>query len=515
VPSTRLPAFAIIATLCLLVAACDDGGDPSPTATIADTPAPSPTPEGRFAFGACAFDPPAGQVEGETLVCGTLTVPEDRSDPAAGRIELPVAVLRSTAPDGEKAGDPLIYLSGGPGGPAIGFDITIFTEEHAQAVQSKRDIVFFDQRGVGRAKPALDCKELTRPSYLFAEDADPFVRALTGCRDRLRTQGVKLEAYNSAASAADIAALASALGYERYNLYGLSYGTRLALTAARDHPDRVRSIVLDSTLPLQANFYIDQPGLFDGQLQALFDACSADATCRSFAPNLSATLAATIRELNADPVFVDVVDLETREEYAVAVDGDDFLSLLFEAMYVTELLPELPAAIVETSRGDTSFMSLIASLSSLQRQTTAYGMYLSVMCREELPFNPPEALAAAEGPLADEINADGERALRVLRQSCEVWQVPPAAPRENEPLTSDVPALVLAGQLDPVTPPDYGRMAVSTLGRSTFLLFPATGHGVVTRECAMRITAAFLDQPESSPDSACLSEIPPISFARP
>ena len=214
-------------------------------------------PAARFVPAACDVKLPDGQ-SAETVACGHLIAPEDRSRADGRTVRLAVAVLKAT---GEApASDPFVHLSGGPGGRLLETGMQLYTPEFAAPIQAKRDLVFFDQRGVGLSRPKLDCPEYVaavRASYAVSatveEETAQTMTALRACRERLVGEGVNLSAYTSAASAADLQDLMIALGYDRWNIYGISYGTRLALTAMRDTPEHIRSVVLDSTLPVHAN----------------------------------------------------------------------------------------------------------------------------------------------------------------------------------------------------------------------------------------------------------------------
>ena len=500
--------FVALTSSFLILSACGEEKSAEPTPVPSPAASPTPRPNAKFSFGPCGFEMPEGQEQGEHITCGTLTVPEDRADPASGTIDLPVAIFGASG-DAEAA-DPLIYLAGGPGGPALGGDTMLFDREFAAAIQEKRDIVFLDQRGVGRAKPALTCPEIGRISFRDADD--PFLAALDACRARLESSGVKLSAYNSRENAADIADLAAVLGYDAYNVYGISYGTRLALTMMRDRPAGIRSVILDSTLPLQVNVYAENPGAFEGALNAVFDACAADPSCNAFAPNLRGRFFALVDRLNNAPITVYVPDYYTAEPYPVVVDGSGLLDIVFQAMYVPDAIAQLPALIVLTEQADSDLLGLYAYFSQAVTEGISTGMYLSVQCHEEVPFNTVDGIAPAS---ASSLNAAAREEIGYLLDECAVWRVPPAGGVENQAAASDIPTLVLAGRFDPITPPSYGRAAAQALSRATYLEFPWASHGVLDEGCAMDIIAEFLDNPEVAPDSSCIATEPPITFEAP
>lgn len=510
----RRLALALVAICAAsLVAACGrEAGAPD---TAAPTPAPTPTPERfkpRFAYEPCTVELPDGQQVGETAACGTLTVPEHRAASTGRTIELAVVVLRATA--SVPAPDPLIYLSGGPGGPALEFDLQEFSRDFAEPIQRKRDIVFFDQRGVGRSQPALDCPEIDDAFAADLEGEATYASAIVECRNRLRRDGVDLDAYNSVENAADIADLAEALGYERYNLYGVSYGTRLALTAMRDRPQPVRSAILDSVFPLQANLYTDAAATLEESLQSLFDACAADAGCRSFAPDLRQTFLDAAARLDARPLTISQDD-GAGGTSDFDVDGDTFVNLMFQAMYSTYLIPFLPSAIVLISEGSDEPLRSLASYADEAAGGNSVGMYLSVQCSEEVPFNTSATIRLARDPALARLNPAASNEVDSIRSECGAWNVARQPLRENEAVRSDIPSLVLSGQFDPITPPSYARETVRTLDTAYLFEFPGYGHGILEEGCAMAIVAAFLDDPKTKPDGRCIDDLPPVEFKAP
>ncbi len=499
----------------LLLAACGggDGDDPATARPAIGGGA------GRFSEVRCDFDVPDGQTEGETVTCGFISVPEDYAQPDGVTIDLAVAIFHATGDDPQA--DPLIYLAGGPGGPAIDYDSSDFSADYAEPIQSKRDIVFFDQRGSGRSRPALECWEVDSYAGDLEDDASAadydsaYDDALGECADRFRSRGVAIDAYTSETIARDIGVLADALGYERYNLYGVSYGTRIALTAARDAGDDVRSLVLDSAIPVQANFYSDEPALYEQTLTTLFEACAGDAGCRAFAPDLRGTLIDVIKELDDEPRTIEVEDYYTGELYESTVDGSYFLSVLFDAFYDATMVPYLPGAIVRTADGETDELSWLVSNSEAGGGGSSLGQYMSVLCYEERPFNSTRAIEGVRDSAFERLEENVRGDIAYLGSGCDAWGVEGAGERENEPVTSDIPALLLAGQFDPVTPPSYAHLAAETLANSTVLEFTGSAHGVLDEGCAMDTVAAFLDDPAGKPDTSCVDDLDAIDFEYP
>ena len=217
-----------------------------------------------------------------TLTCGYVTVLEDRAKPDGRAIELYVVRIRGPYP--LRYRDPVIYLAGGPGGSAT--RRTQWVLDQGRFLWTARDLVLFDQRGIGRSKPRLECAQY-RHDYadIRDRDLDPDeelklrVEALLGCKRTLIDQGIDLSTYTSASTAADVADIVSAMGYESFNLYGTSYGTLLALTVMRDFPAGVRSVILDGVLPLQINHYETHYADRAAAVDLFFRHCEADPVC--------------------------------------------------------------------------------------------------------------------------------------------------------------------------------------------------------------------------------------------
>jgi pimeloyl-ACP methyl ester carboxylesterase len=212
----------------------------------------------------CPFKEPSGI----TLDCGYLTVPENYAEPNGTQIRLAVAIARH--PSGNPEPDPIVYLEGGPGGSPLEFLYLTFNTQYQALFETNRDIVIFDQRGIGYSEPALDCPEMQALNIelldyeldgatLTQDELDTLlVDSLMACGETLSVDN-DLSAYNSASNAADVESLRMALGYEQINLWGISYGTRLALTIMRDYPDGIRSVVIDSVYTPDVNLFSASP----------------------------------------------------------------------------------------------------------------------------------------------------------------------------------------------------------------------------------------------------------------
>jgi pimeloyl-ACP methyl ester carboxylesterase len=500
--------------LCLLVAAllvssCTTG--PTPTSTPEPTAVQVDRP--RFETTDCWFEEPSGQ----DVECGYLTVPEDRRQPQGKTIQLAVARFKSDSANPEP--DPIVYLEGGPGGSPLRSLRGQFNALLAPLLD-KRDLILLDQRGTGYSQPALDCPEY-KEWAISVLDQDLSVEAaeaqgnaaLLECRERLIGEGVNPDAYTSAENAADLNDLRLALGIDEWNLYGISYGTRLALTAVRDFPEGLRSVVIDSVVPLQSNLFTELPASGARAFDVLFAACAADADCDAGFPDLRTVFFDLVDELNASPVTFPM-KLKSGEAVTVLFDGDGLLGTIFQSLYATSLIPLLPRLIYEVRDGNYRLVSALQSAFMTQLDDISFGMHYSVQCGEEAPFGTPEELNAVYAQYPEYRGLGGLGTFDL----CKAWDTSPAAAIENQPVASDIPTLVLAGEFDPITPPAWAELAAETLRNSYFYTLPHSGHGasLTGGECPRAIVLDFLDDPSRAPDTSCIaSDMATLAFAPP
>jgi pimeloyl-ACP methyl ester carboxylesterase len=468
---------------------------------------------------------PAGQVEGTTVECGYLVVPEKRTDPDAGTIRLAVGIFHP--PGGATEPDPIIYLAGGPGGSALELLHLSFERVYEPMMAAGRDLILFDQRGVGLSEPALDCPDATELALelldherdgeeLSREEMDVlFGDAYMACAQDLRAVA-DLTTYNTANSAADVNDLRLALGYDQVNLWGQSYGTRLALGVMRDYPQGVRSVVLDSVYPPDVDMYLESPANLDRALEVLFEACAADAACSAAYPDLRQVFFNTAEHLNSNPVETVIRDPFTGQIHNALLTGDVFFGLVFQLLYQTEVLPVLPQLITDVSQGDVETLNRIRGAVLGQGLAMSRGMSLSVQCNEETAFSTVEefdAVLVDYPELADFF--EGATLGHAAHEVCTFWGAGQAADIENEPVTSDIRTLVMTGEFDPITPPAWGRQAADTLENSFFYLYPNVGHGAASvAGCPQDMLLAFLNDPSQPPDDTCIAEMG-LQFAVP
>ncbi len=470
-----------------------------------------------FVEARCEF----GSVPDQSPECGYLEVPENRSDPDSATIRLHVAIFESTS-DAPEA-DPVVYLEGGPGGDALEAIEYQFEDTFAPFLD-RRDVIIFDQRGTGYSEPSLACQEVEDLTVDYLDDLfEPAeslrleLEAEQECHDRIASDGVDFTAYNSAQSAADVDDLRRALGYEEWNLYGISYGTKLALTIMRDHPDGVRSVVLDSVYPPERDLVTETPANFVRALDELFAACKQDQTCSATYPDLEARFYALVDALNDDPLTVTVSDALTLDTYEAAIDGYGLMGAAFQGLYSIDVIRYLPRMITDLESGETFVLGQLVSTSVTNRGFISSGYYSVVQCREEAPFSDIESAQSAIDayPELGEFFGASFGVGPGTYQGCEIWETGQADPIDNAPVASDIPTFVTTGLYDPITPPSWGEIAAAGLSNSFYMEFFA-GHGAsASDDCAQTLMLAFVDDPFSEPSDACVLEMGPPDFLDP
>lgn len=444
---------------------------------------------GSFAVAPCPFDVPNDY----DVECGYLTVPENRADATTGSIELAIAIVY--APNQAVAADapPLVYLAGGPGGSAID-DFVADPEGWGYPFLQTRDLILLDQRGTGHSLPTLDC-----PEFQTADgDEDP--DAL--CYARLAERGVDFSAYNTRENAADVADLRMALGIVEWDILGISYGTRLALEVMGSHPAGIRSVILDSPFPRNADTPVDEVYSVTDALAELFADCRQDDYCNEEYPDLETVFLDTVQRLNRD---------ETAEIF-----GDDLVFALSSAFSDTSLIPLLPYVIYEVSEGNYDALFEISEDAGFGRYTFAQqntdfsdseGMYNAVICYDEYARGDYERV---EENVVGRIPVELEGALLQttfqLTALCEYWN--PRDGVDNSAVVSAIPALVLVGQYDVATPPRWARLTVETLSRGYLFEFPGAGHSLISSvDCSVTLMGDFLANPQQEPSGGCIDDV--------
>lgn len=434
--------------------------------------------------------------------CGLFDVPEDSAAPDGRHIALHVAVIPALR--SRDQADPLFVISGGPGQAASDFYLAM-TQVFGR-IRRDHDIVLIDQRGTGRSNK-LDCP---LPNDSDLTEADPAqVRSHT--EKCLTALSGDPRFYTTSVAVNDMEAVRAALGYERLNLYGISYGTRVAQQYARRYASRVRSMVLDGVVPptmaLGPTIAIDAQAALD----AIFDRCAGSSECARAFPNLASTFQDLRTRLKRAPLELTIADPLTSQPLALRFGAAELNGAVRMLTYSDETASTLPLLLHDAQANDRP-APLAAQFEMVKRSMQnqlAYGMHFSVVCTEDAPR------WAAENVAREKLEATyiGADFMEVMQAICEQW--PRGVLHEDfaEPLRTNIPVLALSGQLDPVTPPAYADRALEHLSNSRHLILPGQGHGQLAIGCMPRVVARFIASASTKDlGEECLKGIAPTPF---
>ena len=464
--------------------------------------APSTAVVPRYERAPCPVD----IAPGERADCGVLVVHERRGVAGTRAIRLPVVIFRSRSASSEP--DPVLYMSGGPG------NSTVHGRKSGKGLPflDNRDYILLEQRGARHAQPPLDCPAINGLTAGIAAGrlrgtaaTAALARAAAACRRQLISDGVDLDGYTSAATADDIEDLRKALGYETWNLQGISYSTRLMLTVLRRHPAGVRSVILDSVLPPEVNFDEVSAANLQRALNALFDACAVDRDCSTAHPDIRRTFASLVAAADARPLPLGVVDDEGR---AVEVHGAQVVDAIYSALHDVRAIPRIPSIIADASAGRHEALAVLVKGNQGPSSFT-WGLRYSVWCAEEMPFQDPARIASQVSPA---LGLGGINEGAASPEECRAWNVASADPAENTPVVSDVPALVFAGEFDPDTPPAWGRGLLETMPRARYVELRGLSHGAGFSACGAEIVQAFLRDPRGPLPVDCALRLRGVAF---
>jgi pimeloyl-ACP methyl ester carboxylesterase len=439
---------------------------------------------------------PCGSTEGPTdAYCGTFDVFENRETRQGRTLQLKIVVLPALG--NEPHADPLFFLAGGPGQGAA--EMARLVRELFRRVQADRDIVLVDQRGTGKSHP-LNCKSDGDSLASLNEPLDASMARLRKCMEGLDAD---LRLYTTTIAMDDLNDVRTYLGYDKINLYGGSYGTRAALVYLRRHQPTVRSVILDGVAPPDMRLPLFFARDAQRALNHLLADCEADTVCRTKFPQLEQRLRTLVKQLDAAPAKVRLMHPRTGIVEDVSVDGEFVANVLFGALYAPLTSTLVPELIARAERHDFQGLLALATVGEGSSQNMSIGMQLSIVCAEDYPRITEEQIARES---ADTVFAT--HLLTARLKACEFWPKGEVDDTYYQPVTSAVPTLVLSGELDPVTPPEWGESVLPHLTNSKHIVVPATGHGAIMTGCGMRIAHAFIEAASvDGLDTSCLRSL--------
>jgi len=416
----------------------------------------------------------------EEAYCGTHTVLENRSAPTGKKIALHLLVLPAVKANPES--DPLFVLAGGPGQGATEVASTMMPM--LRFLHQDRTIVFLDQRGTGSSNP-LDCQ------FEDPNSSDVPKEELLNC---LKTLQVDTTQYSTEILAKDTDEVRKALGYERINLYGASYGTRLGLIYIRDYPERVRSAVLDGVAPPQIAIGGDFGEYAQRALDSIFADCIKDEECGTAFPLLEKRFYVMLDSLQ-EPKNVNLPHPITYELERFEITKELVLGTVQQLLYDPMTSSLLPYVI--TAAYDENWAPLIA-LGHQGLGEISIGLYLSIVCAEDVPLIDYQS---------HETFAMGSHLTEELREMCSVWPSATISPSFYQPVHSAVPILLLSGQNDPVTPPENAEKALLSLSNASHIVVPGMAHNTLRTDCLLQLFRNFVNTLSTKEiDQACVQD---------
>lgn len=535
---SRLAMLAAVAAIFSCTGAFAQGGavDPGADETLADEGALDAADmfaRDKFTLETivCPFKGEIKYKPGE-ISCGLLTVPENREKSRSRIIKLHVVKLHARKPekwdakekgDWKKREDPIVYLTGGPGAKAAGY-VKRFKDHGARDV---RDMYILEQRGIGNSDDFCPKYALFDPAASNKDNFDEYQRgglvALESCFAAAKAARVDLSAYNTIENARDVEALRRALGFDKWNVWGISYGSILGQAYIKQDPAGIRAILLDAIVPIVPGAHFQRIGThFQRDLDLLEKACTADKTCAKSFPDFQARLKAAMVKTKVDPIAVDAIDTELFPAGKGWFFADLVGGIPFSALYEQDNYPTLPALIDAIARkiekGDSdSFRLLTAAGEGGGGFEISQGMYNAIACNDgwfgqlhdavaQDALDHPELSGLLPTPeLIDEISA-----------ICKRYGMAPRPVDQYASVVTDIPAIIADGQMDPITPPPLAKAIVPGFSKGTYVEFPYAGHGPTRSvKCAGDFVTKFFDAPEEKVDTKCADDMKAPKFSGP
>lgn len=438
----------------------------------------------------------------EELLCGKLTVFENRERGIGRKIDLNVVVL--PAFDQQTKREPLFHLEGGPGVDATG--AAMFYATDGKESRRRHDVVLVDQRGTGKSNPLSIPQKKTPQDYLTEMYPVDYVQKL---RQALE-QRADLTQYSTSIAMDDLDDVRAWLGYDRINLFGLSYGTRAALVYLRQHPEHVYTVTLMGVAPTYLKMPMYHSEAAARAMDLLLQECERDAQCHQAFPQIRDDWTNLLAQLERAPARVEYSPKDKSAPTTVEIQRDIFAEKIRTWMYSRDSASRIPFIIHQAAHGDWAPFLRDAITPSIS-DFIADGMYLSVTCAEDVPF-----IDQAEAARMNAGNPFGNYRVFQQTRACRMWPRGQIPANFRDPVSSNVPVLIFSGNMDPVTPPQRGEEVAHYLPNSRHVIIPEGGHGpfgLTNLECVDRIIIEFMDKGDAKNlDVTCIYRMAPPPF---
>ncbi|MEN8788345.1 MAG: alpha/beta fold hydrolase [Flavobacteriaceae bacterium] len=435
----------------------------------------------------------------ERVSGGAILVPENHDEPEGRKIKLTYAILESQ--DTTSSRYPLIFFAGGPGGKTLNPGLIDFLKQ--DSISEKRDVILFDQRGIGYSS---DLPDMSLDAFdLLARDADEaeelvlMQEMINSYQKKCEEEGIQTRYYNTHQNARDVGMLFKHLGYEKYNLMGGSYGTRVARVVQDMFPEYINTSILDSPSPLDGDFLLDRLKSYSLALSRVFDYCEQNPECKNKYPMLEEDYFKAIDKLKQEPLSVMMND-----SMEVVINAQDGVYLLRRLLYqgdAREKIPELIRAYIE---GEGSVINQVLAMEYGLSTGLNLSMLLSVEKYEQ--FDLDNSATAIENQYKKYPLIPVKLGFfDAFYQAGMLWHDGYLPPAERDFESSDIPTLIFVNQYDPVTPPENGHLFMKDLSNGTLLILDEGGHGAGNRDCKDRVMNAYMDNPATDLDTSCLN----------
>lgn len=431
--------------------------------------------------------------------CGSFDVPENPAEPDGQHINLNIAIAPATGKATEP--DPVFFFAGGPGQAAS--ETWVMLRSVLHKIRKKRDIVMIDQRGTGRSNK-LACDSEIEQDLSQEIDLDLIRTETEDCLDGLNGDP---RFYTTTIAMGDYNRVRVAMGYDKINIIGVSYGTRAAQVYLRQFPETVRTVTLDSVVPMQLALGQEHAPMLDRSVATVFKECARDEICNSLFPGQAIELNALLKQLRDEPRQITIINPLSGEQQELYLTADTlgvairFLSYASETQALIPLLVHEALTTGDLSRLASQAILVMTGLSEM----LAHGMELAVICSEDFPFIDLSA------DYSDTLM--GNLFLEIIELQCNVWPRGELPEGFHLPVISDIPVLLMSGERDPVTPPHYAAQTAETFSNSLNLVARGQAHSVMKNNCLRDITTAFINSGTvEGLDTTCVENILPAPF---
>jgi len=434
------------------------------------------------------------------LVCGNVTVPLFHENPLGETIQIPVAIWPYS---GEPISPyPLFISQGGPGGSTLEMYPNWL---YSNSLREKRDLVFVDQRGTGYAEPSLICPENTTKLYGTPLDNEnletDYLSILKYCRARLTGKGIDLAAFTTPQIAGDFEFVRQVFGFYKMDFYGVSYGTQIGQYLAAQYPENIKTLILDGVAPIPLDYLNQSISSHNRVLNELILSCDQNPTCNDNYPDLLNTLRNTLNRLDQEPTTIKLRAPLSIYSQEINLSGQVFYNLLLRSFFYDHSYAALPYVLHQSEQGRFDYLISKIGDPSLGYQG-APGLFYSVVCAEHTTMTD---LHENDSDLIPVIKIWENNNLEDNRDECKIWNVARPSGLLEGMAESRIPTLLLSGQFDPVTPPEFGEVALKSFPRGQHIIDPLGSHGVAfTDDCTDEIMEAFLERPTELINTECL-----------